>query len=414
MTTPVMPRLSWSHVLVVVCVSGCTTTPASIDAVAEGYVRAALQLAQHDPALVEDWRGAESWRPGPRTPVADVQATITGLRQSLDRVEPDASHETARHRYLSSQLRALEFAAHRLMGETAGIDAQAGNEFGVVFSVLEPARMADLRASVAQALPGGGTLPERVAALKQRTAVPDGRRMAVMDAALAACRRVTTATVTLPANEQASITFERALGWDGYARYVGAHRTEIAVNADVPLDIARALRLACHEGYPGHHLQHVLIDQLRAERGWPELQLSPGFGPHLLYTEGAAEAGADLAFAPEERTRLYREQLLPAAGLPAGDAETLARVDALVSELVPVVTEVARLYLSDGISKERAIDRLREEALVLNPEGTLALIERRRARALVYGEGRRLVYGMMPGRSLAELHALFARSIALQ
>lgn len=399
--------------MVVVCASGCTQAPASIDAVAEGYVRAALQLAQHDPALVEDWRGDESWRPGPRTPVAGVRATIAGLRQTLERVEPEAS-PAARHRYLSGQLRALDFAARRLMGEAAGIDGQAREEFGVAFSTLEPARMTGIRASLAQALSGGGTLPERFAALKHRTAVPDDRRMAVMDAALAACRGATAVTVTLPANEQVRVTFGPGLGWDGYARYVGEHRTEIAVNADAPLDIARALRLACHEGYPGHHVQHVLIDQVRVERGWPELQLSPGFGPHLLFTEGAAEAGADLAFSPDDLARIYREQILPAAGLPATDAATLARVDALAGELTPVVTDVARLYLGDAITRERALERLRDEALVLNPEGTLALIEKRRARALVYGEGRRLVYAMMSARSLAELHALFARSIALQ
>ena len=61
------------------------------------------------------------------------------------------------------------------------------------------------------------------------------------------------------------------------------------------LDVSRAFRLACHEGYPGHHVQHLLIDRVYDERQWPELLLTPGFGPHLFFLEGAAEVGADLA-----------------------------------------------------------------------------------------------------------------------
>jgi hypothetical protein len=37
---------------------------------------------------------------------------------------------------------------------------------------------------------------------------------------------------------------------------------------------------------------------------------------------------------------------------------------------------------------------------VANPSATLAFIERHRGRALVYGEGRRVVYAMLPTRDL--------------
>jgi hypothetical protein len=398
-----------AHLLAVLVMAGCAAPPPAVtlDTVAEGYVRVALQLAQHDPSLVESWRGPDTWRPGPRVPVAGLLEQINRVARDLDTLPPAG---TNRHDYLAGQLRALQFAARRLMGAEATIDDQARDEFGVSFSRIEPARVAELHEAIGQALAGPGPLAERVTALKARTAVPAGRRQAVMDAALAACRRASSAAVALPATERATVSFSNGLGWDGYARYLGGHRTDIAINGDGTLDVSRALRLACHEGYPGHHVQYLLLDEL----AWPELGLAPAFGPHLLYAEGAAEAGADLAFTIGERVTLLRDQLLPLAGLPPVLAGTMVRVESLVGELVPVVTDVARQYLAGALARPAAIDRLRREALLTNPEGILTLIEQRRARALVYAEGRRLVYARMGTASLPALNALFTRAVALQ
>lgn len=408
MTMSGMRFMRWTHLLAVVALAGCASPPVprSIEEVAEGYVRAALQLAQHDASLVEDWRGEPAWAPGPRVPVADVARTIDALVAAL----AGTAGGTARHRYLAAQLGGLRFAARRLMGEPATLDEQAREEFGIELSAFEPASMAALRAAIDRVLPGPGSTADRFAALKVRTTVPGERRLAVMAIALSACRTATAPALSLPAGERVTLAVTQGLGWDGYARDAGDGQTLVEINGDGPLDVSRALRLACHEGYPGHHVQHLLIGQV----GWPELGLSPGFGPHVLLAEGAAEAGADLALTAEQRAQVYREQLLPAAGLPAGEAEVLARVDEWLGGLHPVVTDVARGYLDGSLAKDRAIERLRDEALILNAAGSLALIERRRARALVYGEGRRLILERLSSRDLSSLHALFRRAIALQ
>ncbi len=397
------------HVCGALLASACAPSPASIDALSEAYARVTLQLALHDPSLVDGWRGPAEWRQGPRMPVAGLHGVVNGIRRELDRVAPPPN-DRARRDYLAAQLRALDFAARRLMGEPLSIDDQAKAEFGIELGTAEPERMAEVRAAIDRALPGPGSTVERFSALKARTLVAEGRRLAVMEAALAACRRATAEAFTLPGGERTSVSFERDLGWDGYAHPLAGRHTVIAVNADGPLDVSRALRLACHEGYPGHHVQQLLMHESPRRT---ELELSPGFGPHLLFAEGAAEAGADLAFAPEERERLYREELLPAAGLPLADAHALAVVDDLIAGLQPIVTEVARDYLDGTLARARAESRLRDEALILSPEATLAMIERRRARALVYGEGRRAVYGRLGSRSLKELAALFSATFAL-
>lgn len=394
----------------------CGAGGAGVDAIAERYVRATLALSQHDRSLVEGWRGPESWNPGPRRPVTELSPEVELLQQQIEIAASDISSpaEFARVQYLAGQIRGLGFALDRQRGRAASIDDQAAAEFNVTFPPLDRTAIERVHAQLRLALPGSQPLDERVAALRRATTMPRERRTPVLSRAVDACRRAAATVVAMPKDESINIVFRSRIPWDAYARYEGQHRTDIEINDDAELDVSRAVRLACHEAYPGHHVQHLLIESLHAERRWPELLLSPGFGPHLLITEGAAEVAADLALPPEARARLYREHLFPAAGLDIAHVDRLVLVEDLLIRLLPVVTDVARQYLDGAITQEQALDRLRAEALIANPAAALAFIEQRRARALVYGEGRRIVYGVMRSRDLDALFDAFRRAAALQ
>jgi hypothetical protein len=60
------------------------------------------------------------------------------------------------------------------------------------------------------------------------------------------------------------------------------------------------------------------------------------------------------------------------------------------------------------------IVRLSHAALAANRHAARAVREPRRARALVFGDGRRLVYEALPSRDLQGLFAAFRRAAALQ
>jgi hypothetical protein len=394
----------------------CRAGQASVDSIAERYVRVTLALSQHDRSLVEDWRGPESWNPGPRRPVAELSPEVERLQQQIEAAASDISSPTeyARVHYLAGQIRALLFAVDRQLGRAASVDDQAAAEFDVTFPPLDRAAIERVHEQLDLALPGHHALDQRVAALRQATAVPREHRIAVLSRAVDACRAAAARVVPMPKDESINIVFRSRIPWDAFARYEGQHRTEIEINDDGELDMSRAVRLACHEAYPGHHVQHLLIDQLHDERRWPELLLSPGFGPHLLLSEGAAEVAADLSLPPDVRAPLYRERLFPGAALDIAHVDRLVIVEDLLIQLLPVVTDVARQYLDSKITQQQALDRLRTEALVANPPAALAFIEQRRGRALVYGEGRRLVYGAMRSRDLSGLFDAFRRAAALQ
>jgi hypothetical protein len=400
--------------------------PIDLEEASEVYVRAALQLAQHDPHLVEDWRGPPAWRPGPRAPVAGIAATVDRLERDLaDRVYPRRDggrtipvHHTggfeAGH-YLFWQSRALNLASRRLLGEHTSAVEEVRALFGHIPVPADAPAPAEALAALNRLLPGDAPLADRLIAYRRRLATPDERRLSVFTAALAECRRATQrATRLLPDDESVEVAFVSGLGWDGLARYLGHRRSRIEVNADTPLDVARALRLACHEGYPGHHLQHLLRDTDAAR--YRAYDLSPAFGPHYVIAEGAAEAATDLVMSTAERERVYRDILMPAAGLPAAEASRLAAIDDLVAETARATTPIVRDYLDGRLSGPAAAERLSHDALIPSPERFLAFVDRVRTRAIVYGEGRLVLRGYLESRGLQDgLWRLFvSRPFALQ
>jgi hypothetical protein len=366
----------------------------ALDVLAERYVRVALQLAQHQPDLVETYLGPAEWRPGPRVPVAgllgeviELDAVLTGFAV----LRPTDALERDRARYLAGQVRGLRTAARRLSGETMRFADEARDAFGIEWTPRPSEDIGAAGGELEARLPGKGPLPARYAAFRQQHALASGLVLPVFRAAIAECRTRVAAHVTLPDGESLTVDPLEGGGFEARAIYDGAFRTRVAIDPLGRSDLARIVWLAAHETYPGHHLQHVLAerDMVRG-RGWTERTLLPGFGPHVLAGEGAAEAGAALLLDPQTFTDVCAS--LARQARPSNDAVAdLAAVQRAVTALDEVVPLVAQAYLDGDIGSEAAAARLRDEALVPDAPQLLGIIERQRTRILAYPVGRRLV-----------------------
>ena len=139
---------------------------------------------------------------------------------------------------------------------------------------------------------------------------------AVMRAALQECRARTLKNITLPAEEKFTLEYVKNQPWAGYNWYKGNYTSLIQVNTDLPVSIGRALDLACHEGYPGHHTYNVLLEKnLVRDRGWVEFSIYPLNSPQSLIAEGTGNYGLHVAFTEAEKDAFERDVLFPLAGL---------------------------------------------------------------------------------------------------
>jgi hypothetical protein len=175
------------------------------------------------------------------------------------------------------------------------------------------------------------------------------------------------------------------------------------VNTDLPTFIDRAVDLAAHEGYPGHHVYNSLLEKnLVRDRGWVEFSVYPLFSPQSLVAEGTANFGREVAFPTKtERMKFEKEVLFPAAGIDASRADEYYAVRDLMKELEYAVNEVARRLINGEIDESAAIQWLQKHA-VMEParaQQRVKFIQRYRSYVINYNLGEDMVRRYIEKRS---------------
>jgi hypothetical protein len=382
---------------------------ATVDDLAERYVRLTLRLALHQPSLVETWLGPDEWRPGPREHVAKIQDEIIAAHAALLDVKrpPDLSHRLT---YLTGQFDALLTVARRLAGESMRFEDEATLALGVTRPQLESstAEIAAARAHLDRMLPGRGTIPERYATFRLRHGLPSDRALTLFRQAVDVCRSRVASRIEIPPSEAIDLVAE-ASGQEARAVYQGTLRTRVTLDPAGSPDLAHLVWLAAHEAYPGHHVQHVLADRdCVIAKGWSERALHPTFGRHLLFAEGAAEAGAALLLEGDAFEEVCRD-VARVVGVPPQPIGDLVAVHRAVATLDGVIPAIAEQYLDGAIGSEAAVERMKSESLASSARNMLAVIERQRTRLLAYPVGRRMIAAELGGGPAVERWRRLAR-----
>lgn len=224
-------------------------------------------------------------------------------------------------------------------------------------------------------LPGTGSLPFRVASFQARHQVPVDRREEVFARALAACREATSEHWALPANETLSIEWTRDVSTPWH-RYTGNGQSLLQINPLTMGYIGSMIDVACHEGYPGHHAQFLLLDKGEPAALPLSEQLTMLRSPQSVLSEGAAEYGVDLAMPWSRRLPFEREVLFPLAGLDSDEIDTYARIHELVTSLGFATITTLQEYSDGELPKMAASLRLERDALVASPTGLLDYVDK--------------------------------------
>jgi hypothetical protein len=373
--------------------------PSPLDRVAEGYVKLVLAVGQHDADYVDAFYGPEAWREEAEAnplELDDIRDRAEELIAAAEEATVDEGDEplTLRRRYLATQLRALVARVDMLHGAEPSFDEESKALYDAVAPTHPDRHFRQLLAELEPLLPGEGDLPERFSAFRDRFVIPRDRLEEVFAAAIDACRERTLGHLELPADESFTVEYVTDKSWGAYNWYQGGYRSLIQVNTDLPIYIDRAVDLACHEGYPGHHVYNVLLEEhLVRDRGWIEFTVYPLFSPQSLIAEGTANYGIHVAFPGEERVRFERDTLFPLAGLDASTAATYYEVLDKVERLGYAGNEAARRYLDGEIDADAAAEWLVRYAL-MDPRRArkrMSFVDQYRSYVINYNLGEDLV-----------------------
>lgn len=299
--------------------------------------------------------------------------------------------------YLARQARALAANAEAADGQDASIDVELAAMFGVtgivdkdLDAISEP-HATRIRAELDALLPGTEPLAARLARFESRVAVAPSNVPAVMARALAECRRLTAEHIVLPARESVSVEYVQGRPWSGYSRYDGGLHSTVQVNLDFPLTVDRILNLACHEGYPGHHVHSLLRERRNRSEAAPELDVFVQRSPESFAAEAIAGVALAVVFSADERAAFEQNVLFPLAHLDPELAVQAVKVAVLVEALEGEIERIAHRYLAGALTRGEAARRLAGRALMAHPQATLRFLEANRGYALAYTLGKRLV-----------------------
>jgi hypothetical protein len=332
-----------------------------MDRIAASYVKLVLAVGQHDPNYVDAYYGPPEWKTeaeASKRPLADLRTEASGHIEEL-RALPAAGDEMVRlrHQYLIRQLQSMVAQIDMLSGKRLTFDEESQALYDAVAPTYGAEHFQRILDQLETIAPGEGPLPERVQRFRKGFYIPRDRLDAVLQAAIDECRRRTMEHVELPAGESFRVEYVTDKSWSGYNWYQGNFHSLIQVNTDLPIGIDRAIDLACHEGYPGHHVYNSLLEKhLVRERGWPEFSVYALYSPQSLVAEGTANFGIQVAFPGEERVRFEREKLFPLAGLDPATAEKYYEVQGLTQKLSYAGNEAARGYLNGTMTRQETID----------------------------------------------------------
>ena len=347
-----------------------------VDSIAEEYVRLVLALGVHDEGFVDSYFGPREWRveaeaSGLSPADIDQQATLL-----LDQLVwgPDRADEPGRRRaqFLEGQLRAVRGRAQIIGGTRMTFDEESQVLYGAVLPPLDLQELDRLHAELDRRVPGEGDLAERFVEWRRRFLVPVERVDVVMRAAMDECRRRTAERIELPEGEGFTLEYVRGEAWTGFAQYRGNYQSAVLINLDVEMNPENLLLLGCHETYPGHHLQALLLDQrLVRDAGWMEYSVVPLRSPLILLYEGLADFGYDIAIPLEDRITFGSETLFPLAGLDPMGAPEFFSIMSIYNRLFrSAFGHDGREFLEGRMSREETIEWLMKYALLNSEDAT--------------------------------------------
>ncbi|MGQ9642677.1 MAG: hypothetical protein ACUVT3_02335 [Ignavibacterium sp.] len=338
-----------------------------MNSVAEKYVKLALEIGIYDKDFIDAFYGPQDWKPKIDSGEFNdsvYQVLNQQVNSLLDEMESLSVYnatemEKLRYRYLYKQLLACKTKIFMLNGVTLSFEEEAQALYDAEVPVLNEDFFKKTIYELDKILPGKGAVSERLISFKEKFKIPEDKLKAVFDAAIKECRSRTLKNIQLPPTENFSVEYVKNKPWGAYNWYKGNFFSVIQVNTDLPIYIDRAIDLAAHEGYPGHHVYNALLEwNLYRKKEWVEFSVYVLFSPQSLIAEGTANYGIEVAFPGNERIKFEKEVLFPLAGLNSNEADLYYRVLELQKNLSYAGNEAARNFLNGNWNEQQTIQWL--------------------------------------------------------
>jgi len=372
-----------------------------INSISRSYVKLCFALGKFDKDYVDSYYGPEGIKTESIKDSVSIKnivlysdLLINALKES--KFGNSLNGDSNRIKYLSAMLKSLKTRALIISGEKYRFDKESKELYDAVLPTYSINYYKEILHKLDSILPGKGDLQKRYQTFSQRFIIPKNKIDTVLRLAIAECRKRTKEHLQLPENEKFTMEIVKNQPWLAYNWYKGDNYSLIQFNTDLPTHIESVLEIAAHEGYPGHHTNHSLIEQrYYKEKGWVEYSILPLFSPRSIIEEGIASYAVNMIFTPDEKLKFGKDIICMVAGLNPADARIYFEILELKRKLRFAGNEIARRYLDGKMNKEIALNWLQTYELRTKDEAmqSLRFFERYRSYVITYTLGQELING---------------------
>ena len=337
----------------------------NINTIANEYVILVHQIGKYDADYVDSYFGPDSLKKVAELDtlsLRSIKLKVLALSNKLDSVKSTSEYDLVqelRFKFLNRMFEAMNFKINMLLGFKVTFDEECKTLYGAKSPRYSEEHYQEIISNLDKLLPGSGDIRERYQKFKEQFIIPEEKVDTVFQTALTEAKKRTKENIKMPHYEDFQLEYVRDKAWSGYNWDKGNGFSLIQINLDQPIYIERAIDLAAHEAYPGHHTHHALMEETFVkDSNWVEFTIYPLFSPMSLISEGTANYGIEVAFPGEEKLNFEKKVLYPLAGINPELAEKYNEIQKLISKLDYAGNDAARKFLDKEFTEEQTINYL--------------------------------------------------------
>jgi hypothetical protein len=226
----------------------------------------------------------------------------------------DQGFEQERLKFIETMLGAMEIKLEIEIGKEFSYLDQVKRLYDITPTLIDDSIFFDARDKVDELYSGKGSLLERSKKVKESQEIPQNKIIPFYELMTDIVRKKTHELFPdlLPEGEQVKFRVIKDKTWSAYNWYLGWYKSRIDINTNIPVRWPTILSLSAHEGYPGHHTEHAVKDNLLYQQQKRfEHSIILINTPEAVICEGIANCALDVLYSRQEAWELGIEILCP-------------------------------------------------------------------------------------------------------
>lgn len=338
-----------------------------LDAFGRDYLRLTLEIDKHIDGYIDAYYGPEALKAEVSTSTKKPATALIDAVAKLQDHIPDA--DPSRAAYLTGVLRAIDCTTRILNGETLDYLDEIERIYDIRPVLVDETVFQEAHQALDPLLPAcaGMSLGDRLTTWRKQFEVSGEGVVPLLELARSECRVRTLQYVELPDDESVEIRLTNHQPWGAYNWYKGNAHSLIEFNTDIPLQVTGLINTFAHEGYPGHHTEHLLKEnRLYRQRGYAEQAAALLHSPSAVIAEGIATTALEVIFPDTSHHEWNQTVMFPAAGLPDDGSlfDQIKNIEDITRPLRYVVGNAAILYHTGRLDQPQTIDYIHTYGLV--------------------------------------------------